>query len=533
MKKLDINQTVDKDCTFLFNEKASDFLLKLHVKFEEDRKQILKERIDRQEEIDGGLLPHYLADTKYVRDNEWKIASIPADIEDRRVEITGPTSQRKMVINALNSGAKVFMADFEDANSPSWQNTLQGQRNMYDAIRRDIDFTADNGKEYTLQQEVATLFVRPRGWHLKEEHVYIGNEAISASLFDFGLYLFFNAKELINRGSGPYFYLPKLEGYKEARLWNNVFTFAEKELGLIHGTIKATVLIETLTASFEADEILYELRDHSAGLNCGRWDYIFSYIKRLRNHKAFILPDRSEVTMTTNFMRAYTLYVIQTCHKRGAQAIGGMAAQIPVKADQEKNNLAMKKVQEDKEREVKDGHDGTWVAHPGLVPVALEVFNKHMPHANQITRLRDDYQITEKDLLGIPKGNITENGVRLNITVSIQYMEAWLRGQGAVPIFHLMEDVATAEISRTQLWQWVHHPKGKLNSGEKITVSYVQKLVEEELIKLEELFGDKNMQSGRFNQAKQLLMEMVEKEDFVEFLTIPAYKKLIMKKERV
>lgn len=533
MNKIKLKQPVEKDCTFLFNEQARDFLLKLHEKFGESRKQILKERRDRQEEIDGGLLPHYLADTKHIRDKEWTIAPIPEDIQDRRVEITGPTSQRKMVINALNSGAKVFMADFEDANSPSWENTLQGQRNMYNAIRKDIDFTAENGKEYTLKEEVATLFVRPRGWHLKEEHVYIGDEAISASLFDFGLYIFFNSKELLNRGSGPYFYLPKLEGYKEARLWDQVFTFAEEELGLLHGTIKATVLIETLTGSFEADEILYELRDHSAGLNCGRWDYIFSYIKRLRNHEAFILPDRSEVTMTTNFMRAYTLYVIQTCHKRGAQAIGGMAAQIPVKGDQEKNDQAMKKVQEDKKREVKDGHDGTWVAHPGLVPVALDVFNKHMPNVNQVNRLRDDYQITEKDLLGIPKGNITENGVRLNITVSIQYMEAWLRGQGAVPIFNLMEDVATAEISRTQLWQWIHHPKGKLISGEKITVSYVQRLVEEEMIKLKELLGDDKIQSGRFEEAKQLLMDMIDKEDFEEFLTIPAYKQLMMKRERV
>ncbi|SES24961.1 malate synthase A [Salipaludibacillus aurantiacus] len=533
MKELKILREPPEGCGFLLTEEALNFLMKLHQSFGEERKQLLQQRGERQREIDSGLLPHYLGETKEVRDSEWTVAPVPEDIQDRRVEITGPTSNRKMVINALNSGAKVFMADFEDANSPSWLNTLQGQKNMYDAIRREIDFTADNGKDYVLAENPATLFVRPRGWHLEEKHVKAGNEFISASLFDFGLYIFHNSVELLKRGSGPYFYLPKLEGYKEARLWNDVFTFAEKELGLDHGTIKATVLIETLTGSFEADEILYELRDHSAGLNCGRWDYIFSYIKRLRNHKEFILPDRSEVTMTVNFMRAYTQYVIQTCHKRGAHAIGGMAAQIPVKDDPEKNEKAMQKVREDKEREVKDGHDGTWVAHPGLVPVAMEVFDEHMPQANQVSRQRDDVNITEKELLAVPKGQITEEGVRLNITVSLQYMEAWLRGQGAVPIFNLMEDVATAEISRAQLWQWINHPEGKLPDGEKITVTLVKELIEEEVEKLKQTFGDEKFTAGKFKEAEQLLTSMIEKQDFEEFMTIPAYEAMIKQKESV
>lgn len=533
MQELVFAKKSPEGCDFLLTEGATSFLQHLHHRFGEERKRLLTLREARQDEIDGGLLPHFLPETKRVRERDWKIDPIPDDIQDRRVEITGPTSHRKMVINALNSGAKVFMADFEDANSPSWENTMNGQKNMYEAIRRQIDFQADNGKDYKLKEEIATLFVRPRGWHLQEKHAYFGDEAMSASLFDFGLYIYHNAKELLKRKSGPYFYLPKIESYKEARLWNEVFTFAEEKLGLTKGTIKATVLIETLTGSFEADEILYELREHSAGLNCGRWDYIFSYIKRLRNHPAFILPDRSEVTMTTNFMRAYTLYVIQTCHKRGAQAIGGMAAQIPVKEDSVKNEQAMTKVREDKEREVKDGHDGTWVAHPGLVPVALAVFNEHMPKTNQVDRQRDDYDITEKELLAVPKGNITEKGLRLNITVSIQYMEAWLRGQGAVPIFHLMEDVATAEISRAQIWQWIHHPAGKLKNGEKITENLVKQLIEEEMTVLEKSLGKTRMEQGKFTESKALLLEMVEKQDFEEFMTIPAYEIIIKQKERV
>ncbi|WP_280770919.1 malate synthase A [Salipaludibacillus daqingensis] len=533
MQELTFTKNPPEGCDFLLTEGAKEFLQHLHHRFGEERKRLLTLRKERQDEIDGGLLPHYLPETKHIREKEWKIKPIPDDIQDRRVEITGPTSHRKMVINALNSGAKVFMADFEDANSPSWQNTMNGQKNMYDAIRRKIDFEADNGKSYQLKEEVATLFVRPRGWHLEEKHAFFGMEPISASLFDFGLYIYHNAKELLTRNSGPYFYLPKIESYKEARLWDEVFSFAEEKLGLNKGTIKATVLIETLTGSFEADEILYELRDHSAGLNCGRWDYIFSYIKRLRNHPAFILPDRSEVTMTTNFMRAYTLYVIQTCHKRGAQAIGGMAAQIPVKDDPVKNEEAMNKVHEDKEREVKDGHDGTWVAHPGLVPIALDVFNEHMPKQNQVDRQRDDYAITEKELLAVPKGNITEKGLRLNITVSIQYMEAWLRGQGAVPIFNLMEDVATAEISRAQIWQWIHHPDGKFKSGDKITENLVKQLIEEEMDKLEKSFGRSMIEQGKFKESKTLLLQMVEKKDFEEFMTIPAYENMIKQKERV
>jgi len=533
LQELTFTKKPPEGCDFLLSEGATNFLKQLHDRFGEERKRLLDLRKKRQDEIDRGLLPHYLPETKQVREQDWKINKIPDDIQDRRVEITGPTSHQKMVINALNSGAKVFMADFEDANSPSWQNSMNGQKNMYDAIRRQIDFKADNGKNYQLKEEIATLFVRPRGWHLQEKHAYFGQEPMSASLFDFGLYFYHNAKELLKRNSGPYFYLPKIESYKEARLWNEVFTFAEEELGLVKGTIKATVLIETLTGAFEADEILYELREHSAGLNCGRWDYIFSYIKRLRSHPAFILPDRSEVTMTTNFMRAYNLYVIQTCHKRGAHAMGGMAAQIPVKEDPVKNEQAMNKVREDKEREVKDGHDGTWVAHPGLVPVALNVFNEHMPKANQIDRLRDDYDITEKELLAVPSGTITENGLRLNITVSIQYMEAWLRGQGAVPIFHLMEDVATAEISRAQIWQWIHHPDGKFVNGEKITEKLVKQLIDEEMNVLEKSLGKTRVEQGKFTESKTLLLEMVEKQEFEEFMTIPAYEKIIEQKERV
>lgn len=514
-----------KPCEIL-TEEATAFLEKLHDRFEERRRELLKFREERQKEFDQGKKPGFLEETREIREGDWTIAPIPEDLQDRRVEITGPAGDRKMVINALNSGAKMFMADFEDANSPTYENTIQGQVNMRDAVRRTIEYTAPNGKEYELNEETAVLIVRPRGWHLIEKHFLVDGEPISASLFDFGLYFFHNVKELMKRGTGPYFYLPKLENAKEARLWNDVFVFAQDELGVPQGTIKATVLIETITAAFEADEILYELREHSAGLNCGRWDYIFSTIKNFRNHEDFILPDRSEVTMEVPFMRAYTKYVVQVCHKRNAPAIGGMAAQIPVKNDEEKNRIAFEKVKKDKEREVKDGFDGSWVAHPGLVPVAMEVFDRHMPGPNQIDRKRDDYTITAEQLLEIPEGNITEQGLRTNISVGIQYIEAWLMGRGAVPLYNLMEDAATAEISRAQVWQWIRHPKGILNDGRKVTLELVEQMIGEELEKIKSEVGTERFENGRFEEATELFRELITQDEFIEFLTIPGYEKL-------
>lgn len=523
-----LGERLHDDEKILTND-ACLFLQKLHESFAERREQLLALRNERQKEINHGRLPNFREDTKEVREGDWKIAPIPDILQDRRVEITGPTSNRRMVVNALNSGAKVFMADFEDANSPTWENSIQGQINMYDAIRRKIDFMLENGKEYRLKEEIATLLVRPRGLHLLEKHFLINKEPISASLFDFGLYFYHNAKELLDRGLGPFFYIPKLEYSEEAAFWNDVFNFAQDELGIPRGTIKATVLIETLTGAFEADEILYELREHSSGLNCGRWDYIFSYIKKLNKHPQFLLPDRSEVTMTVNFMRAYSLYVIQTCHKRGAHAIGGMAAQIPIKDDEEKNLQALEKVRADKLREVKDGHDGTWVAHPGLVSVAMEVFNEHLPTPNQIARLRDDYTITQDDLLAVPDGKITEAGLRQNIVVGLKYMEAWLQGQGAVPIFNLMEDVATAEISRTQLWHWINHPDGRLEDGRKIDLPLVEETMEEELKNIEESMNEDSFKNSKFPEAKELFLTMIKQEELIEFMTLPAYEYLINK----
>lgn len=476
-------------------------------------------------EIDGGSFPDFLSATAAIReDKTWKVAPIPADLLDRRTEITGPVD-RKMVINALNSGAKVFMADFEDATAPTWRNLVDGQVNLFDAVRRTISF-ASADKEYQLNEQTATLLVRPRGWHLPEKHLKVDGQVVSASLFDFGLYFFHNVRELLARGSGPYFYLPKLESHLEARLWNDVFNFAQDKLGIPRGSIRATVLIETILASFEAEEILYELREHSAGLNCGRWDYIFSFIKKFRAHRQFLLPDRAQVTMTAPMMRAYCLNVIKVCHRRGAHAMGGMAAQIPIKNNAEANDAAIEKVLADKEREVVDGHDGTWVAHPGLVPVALRAFNRHMPQANQIDYLREDVRVTADDLLEVPQGSITTEGLRSNIRVGVQYLEAWLGGNGCVPLYNLMEDAATAEISRSQIWQWLRYgptiAEGALR-GREITPGLYDEILERELTRIENEIGPVRFGKGHFTKAAKLFTDMSRAKQCAEFLTLPAY----------
>jgi malate synthase len=505
---------------------ALAFVAKLTRKFSEEREQLLQYRMDRQREIDEGKLPGFLPETEEIRNRSWSVDPVPYDLQDRRVEITGPAGDRKMVINALNSGAKVFMADFEDANSPTWENTIQGQINMRDAINRQIDFTSPQGKEYKLKDQIATLVVRPRGWHLDEKHVEVDGKPVPAGLFDFGLYFFHNAKTLLHNGSGPYFYLPKMESHREARLWNDVFLFAQEELKIKRGTIKATVLIETILAAFEMNEILYELREHSAGLNCGRWDYIFSYLKRLRNRPEVILPDRSQVTMTVPFMRAYTLLAVQTCHRRNVHCIGGMAAQIPVKNDPEANEAAIAKVRADKEREALDGHDGTWVAHPALVPVAKDIFDKHMVGQNQIDKKRGDVNVSAEDLLRVPEGTITEEGLRNNVSVGIQYIEAWLRGYGAVGINHLMEDAATAEISRAQVWQWIRHPKGRLEDGREVTEELFRQVLKEELEKIKATIGEERFKQEKFDEASELFSELTLQDEFVEFLTLPGYERL-------
>ena len=505
---------------------ALAFLAKLHRRFNPKRLELLRRREDRQAELDAGALPHFLPETESIRQGKWKVAAIPSDLQDRRVEITGPTD-RKMVINALNSGAKIFMADFEDANAPVWENMIEGQANLRDAVRREISFQSPEGKDYRLKERTAVLFVRPRGWHLNEKHMVVDGAPISGGLFDFGLYLFHNARELVSRGSGPYFYLPKMESHLEARLWNEVFHLAQDEIGLARGTIRATVLIETILAAFEMDEILYELRDHSAGLNCGRWDYIFSCIKRFRNKAGFILADRALVTMTTHFMRAYSLLCIKTCHRRGIHAMGGMAAQIPIKNDEPANREAFAKVRADKEREAGDGHDGTWVAHPGLVPVALEAFDATMKGANQIDRKREDVAVEAADLLKFgPEEPITEAGLRINVSVGVQYLEAWLRGSGAVPIFNLMEDAATAEISRAQIWQWIRHPRGILSDGRKVTKELFRKVLDEEMEKIRSLVGKERFAKGKYAEAAELFEGLTTNDQFVDFLTLAGYQRL-------
>ncbi len=505
---------------------AVAFAANLQREFGARRAELLSRRAARQAQFDAGKLPDFLPETRPVRESDWTCAPTPADIQDRRVEITGPVD-RKMIINALNSGASVFMADFEDANTPKWDNNIQGHLNLRDAIRRRIDYVSPEGKAYKLDAKVATLFVRPRGWHLPEKHVRIDGAPIAGGLFDFALYFFHNAKELLARGSGPYFYLPKLESHLEARLWNDVFIAAQDALGVPRGTIKATVLIETILAAFEMDEILYELREHSAGLNAGRWDYIFSCIKKFRSNRDFCLADRALVTMTTHFMKSYAELLIKTCHRRNIHAMGGMAAQIPVKNDEAANAEAFAKVKADKEREATYGHDGTWVAHPGLVPVAKEAFDRLMPGANQIaSKKRDDVRVSAADLLKFePESPITEKGIRLNVNVAIQYIGAWLAGQGAVPIFNLMEDAATAEISRSQVWQWMRSPKGKLDDGRKVTKDMVAAMIPQELAKIRDLLGA-GFAAGRYEEAASIFSELVANDTFVEFLTLPAYERI-------
>ena len=510
----------------ILTPEALKFIGELERNFGARRVELLQSRQKRQEEINHGKLPDFLPETKHIRNGDWTIAPLPQDLQDRRVEITGPTD-RKMVINALNSGAKLFMADFEDATSPTWENVVEGQINLRDAVKRTISFENPNGKKYELNEQTAVLIVRPRGLHLEEKHVLVDGQPISGSFLDFGLYFFHNVTELLARGSGPYFYLPKLESHLEARLWNDVFVYAQEQLGIPQGTIKATVLIETIMAAFEMDEILYELKEHSAGLNCGRWDYIFSYIKKLRQQDNVILPDRSQVTMTAPFMRSYSLLTIQTCHRRKAPAIGGMAAQIPVKNNPQANEEAFAKVRADKEREARDGHDGTWVAHPGLVPVAMEVFDREMLTPNQIhTTKQQKITVTAQDLLEVPNGTITEEGVRTNINVGIQYVASWVSGRGAAPIYNLMEDAATAEISRAQLWQWIRHPKGILSDGRKVTAEMYEQFKIEELEKIKQEIGGSAFAGGRFDEAVKLFDDLILKDEFVDFLTLPGYELL-------
>ncbi|WP_242927234.1 malate synthase A [Pontibacter vulgaris] len=505
---------------------ALEFLEMLHTKFNNRREELLLARTERQKRIDAGELPDFLEETAHIRQSDWKVESIPQDLQLRRVEITGPVD-RKMVINALNSGANVFMADFEDATSPTWENLLEGQLNLRDAIRRDIDFTVQNGKTYRLNEKVAVLLVRPRGWHLTEKHLTIGGKPVSASLFDFGLYFFHNAKELIARQTGPYFYLPKLESHLEARLWNDVFVAAQEALGIPVGTIKVTVLIETILAAFEMDEIMYELREHIVGLNAGRWDYIFSAIKKFRNHKDRVFPDRTAVTMQVPFMKAYTDLLVKTCHKRGAHAMGGMAAFIPNRHDPAINKTAFEKVAADKAFEARNGFDGTWVAHPDLVKVAKAAFDEVLgdkPHQKEV--LRDDVDVKAADLLNfrMDGASITEAGLRLNINVGIMYLGNWLCGTGAAAIHNLMEDAATAEISRAQVWQWLHHDHTKTADGQEITEARVLQLIKEETEHIKEEVGLARFKNCHFERASQLFSELVLSKCFVEFLTLPAYK---------
>ena len=502
----------------ILTREAVDFVAHLARKFERRRRQLMRMRVERQALLDQGRLYDFLPETSGIRASEWTVAPVLSDLQDRRVEITGP-AERKMVINALNSGASTFMADFEDSSTPSWANMIHGQINLRDAVDRKITFTSPEGKHYTLDEKTATLIVRPRGWHMLERHVLIDGEPISASLFDFGLFFFHNAENLVANGSGAYFYLPKMESHLEARLWNDVFVEAEETVMLPRGSIKATVLIETLPAAFEMDEILWELREHSAGLNCGRWDYIFSCIKKLRHGADFVLADRGQVTMTSSFLRSYCQLLVKTCHRRNAHAMGGMAAQIPIKGNAAANDAAIAKVRADKEREAGDGFDGTWVAHPGLVPVAKAVFDAAMPTANQIHRKRQDVNVRASDLLTFdPQTPITETGLRMNVNVALQYLASWLGGNGCVPINHLMEDAATAEISRSQIWQWIRSSRGVLEDGRKVTTDLFRSILPEELAKIG---GSGSAQ--HFDQAARLLDRLVTNDEFVEFLTEPAY----------
>ena len=511
----------------ILTPEALSFLGELVHRFAPRVEALLSDRDARQARLDAGELPDFLPETRAVRDGDWRVAPIPADLLDRRVEITGPTD-RKMIVNALNSGAKVFMADCEDSLSPSWDNVVRGQANLRDAVRRQIDFTSPEGKAYRLGAHPAVLIVRPRGWHLEEKHLAAdaGVSRVPGALIDFGLYLFHNHAELAARGTGPYLYLPKLESHHEARLWAEVFDYAERRLGIAHGTIKCTVLIETILAAFEMDEILWELRDYIVGLNCGRWDYIFSFIKKFAARPEFLLPDRHQVTMTTHFLRSYSQLCIRSCHRRGAFAMGGMAAQIPIKNDPVANDAALAKVRADKEREAGDGHDGTWVAHPALVPIAMAVFDRLMPTPNQMHHLREDVEVSAADLLRVPEGVITEAGLRNNISVALQYMAAWISGNGCVPINNLMEDAATAEISRAQVWQWIRHPRGVLDDGRKVTLELFRLTLAQEQDRLRDALGAAAYATGNFDDAARLIDQITADDRFESFLTLSAYRAL-------
>ncbi|MGH8668602.1 MAG: malate synthase A [Burkholderiales bacterium] len=516
-ENVSISGRVTREFAQILTAEALAFVAGLHRRFETRRQELLARRAERQQQFDAGALPDFLPQTLGVREGAWRVAPQPRDLLDRRVEITGPTD-RKMVINALNCGASTFMADFEDANCPTWHNMVDGQINLRDAVRRSIRLE-QNGKQYVLNDQTAVLIPRPRGWHLDEKHVSVDGQPVAGAIFDFALFFFHNAKELLARGSGPYLYLPKMESHLEARLWNEIFVFSQDEMKIPRGSIKATALIETVVAAFEMDEILYELREHSAGLNIGRWDYIFSCIKKFRAKRDFCLADRAQVTMTAPFMRAYALLLVKTCHRRGAPAMGGMAAQIPIKNDPEANEAALEKVRQDKLREVTDGCDGTWVAHPALVPVAKQVFDRHMPQPNQYERQRPDVRVSARELLDFqPEKPLTEAGLRNNISVGIQYLGAWLAGNGCVPVYNLMEDAATAEISRSQIWQWIRSPKGVLDDGRKVTLELFRKLLGEELAKVKA-----EMSEGRYDEAAGLFDNITADDRYVEFVTLPAY----------
>jgi len=523
---IEISGEISSDYARILSPEALSFVAELHRKFDATRLALLQRRADKQKQYDAGALPDFLENTKDIRTGDWRIGPIPEPLQTRAVEITGPVD-RKMIVNALNCGADVFMADFEDASSPLWSNMMDGQVNLFDLWNGDIGFTdPGNNKHYDVNDNPAVLIIRPRGWHLVEAHMSVDGAPVSGSLFDFGLYFFHNARKIIDQGHGPYFYLPKIEAHEEARLWNDVFIHAQNHLGLRPSTIKATVLIETLPAAFEMEEILFELKDHMAGLNIGRWDYIFSFIKTLSNNPDYILPDRAQLVMGQAFLGAYARLLIKTCHRRGAYAMGGMAAQIPIKGDELANAEAFAKVKADKEREARDGNDGTWVAHPGLVPVAREVFDRLMPDGNQLGCTRDDVEVTQADLLEIHNGQKTEAGLRENIRVGIRYIEAWLQGRGAVPLYNLMEDAATAEISRAQIWQWLRF-NAELGDGRKVTPELFNQLLEDEMEKLRDSLGVENFNSGRFDEAIELFRQMSIAKTFVPFLTLPAYELII------
>ena len=507
----------------ILTPEACAFVADLERRFGPRRRELLARRADRQRAIESGVLPGFLPETAGVRAGDWRVPPPPPDLVDRRTEITGPV-ERKMAINALNSGAQCWMADFEDANSPTWSNVISGQVNLRDAVRRTITYTSPEGKAYALRERTAVMVCRPRGWHLEEKHVLLDGRRLSASLFDWGLLFFHNARELVARGSGPYYYLPKMESHLEARLWNDVFIHAQAALGLPRGTVRATVLIETITAAFEAEEILYELREHASGLNCGRWDYMFSFVKKLRTRPEYLFPDRTLITMESPFLRAYVTHVIQVCHRRGAYAMGGMAAQIPIRNDPAANAAALAKVRADKEREVRAGHDGTWVAHPGLVSTALEAFAALMPGPNQL-HVMPEGTVTADDLLRPLPGPITEQGVRWNLHVGVRYLEAWLGGSGAEPIHHLMEDLATSEISRSQLWQWLRFG-ARLSDGRPITADLYRTLLAEELVAIRVEYGEARFDGGRFPEASDLFLRMSLAPEFDEFLSLPAYELL-------